>query len=196
MWVEGWGHLPGRLIVVSGPSGSGKSTIIRRALQSPEVNVELSVSATTREPRPGERDGIDYYFKTLDDFNAVADRGEFLEYALYNGQYYGTPAKPVYESLSAGKTIILEIEVNGALQVRDHAPSALFIFIRTPEFRILEERLRSRGTDSDPAILRRLRAARRELAEAHWYDVQLINDDLDRCVGQFLTVLKTQGRGG
>jgi guanylate kinase len=196
MWVEGWGHLPGQLIVVSGPSGSGKSTVIRRALEDPEVNVELSVSATTRDRRPGERDGVDYHFKSFEVFREERARGEFLEWAEYNGNFYGTPARPVFETLRSGRSVLLEIEVQGALQIRENAPSALFVFIRPPDFRALEERLWRRGTEVAPAVIRRLKLARKELAEAHWYDVQLINDDLDHCVEQFRTVLKTQGRGG
>ena len=196
MWVEGRGDLPGHLVVVSGPSGSGKSTIIQRALTRTELAVQLSVSATTRERRPGERDGIDYFFTRAEEFEAACDRGEFLEWADYNRHLYGTPAKPVYEALAGGKTVLLEIEVQGALKVRESAPSALFVFIRTTDFRTLEARLRGRATDSEAAILRRLRRARHELAEAHWYDVPLVNRDLDACVEEFVSVLKSYAPGG
>jgi guanylate kinase len=198
MWVEGWGDLPGRLVVVSGPSGCGKSTIIRGALeQAPGgLDLQLSVSATTRSRRPGEEHGVDYYFMDVDQFESIRGRREFLEWAEYNNQYYGTPAIPVYNALKAGKTVLLEIEVQGALQVRSHAPSSLFVFIRTPTFRDLERRLRGRGTESNEAILRRLRKAREELAEAHWYDVQLTNDDFDRCLAEFVQVLNDNGWGG
>jgi guanylate kinase len=196
MWVEGWGHLPGQLVVVSGPSGCGKSTIIRSALERADLGIQLSVSATTRARRTGETQGIHYYFMDVDQFEAMRDRGEFLEWAEYNERYYGTPAIPVYQALAAGRSVLLEIEVNGALQVRRHAPGALFVFIRTPTFSVLEQRLRSRGTEDDPTILRRLRKAREELAEAHWYDVQLVNDDFDGCLEQFVQVLKDNGCGG
>jgi guanylate kinase len=198
MWVQGWGELRGQLVVVSGPSGSGKSTVIRRALEDPSIDVQLSVSATTRAPRPGERHGVNYHFMGRDDFDAARNRAEFLESAEYNNQSYGTPAKPVYDALAAGRSVLLEIEVQGALQIRHSAPSALFVFIRTPAFRDLERRLRLRGTEDESSILRRLREARAELAEAHWYDVQVINDDLDRCVEDFVEVLKSNGcgRGG
>jgi guanylate kinase len=195
MWVNGWGELKGQLVVVSGPSGSGKSTIIRRALEDPGINVELSISATTRGRRAGEQDGVDYHFLSGEQFDAARDRDEFLEWAEYNTHLYGTPAKPVYEALASGRSVLLEIEVQGALQIRDSAPSALFIFIRPPTFRELERRLRRRGTEDETAILRRLRKARAELAEAHWYDIQLINDDLDRCVEDFLVALKSNGCG-
>jgi guanylate kinase len=196
MWFEKWGQLPGQLVVVSGPSGSGKSSVIREALKCPDLNINLSVSGTTRPPRPGEKDGADYYFYNRDEFIGYRDRGHFLEWAEYNGNLYGTPAAPVCQALETGKSVILEIEVQGALQIRNNAPSALFIFIRTPKFRDLEERLRRRGTEMEPAILRRLRKAREELAEAHWYDYQITNDNLDACVAEFITVLRENGCGG
>lgn len=196
MWVEGWGQLPGQLVVVSGPSGSGKSSVIRAALERPGVTARLSVSATTRDRRPGEEEGVSYFFMDVDSFGAARDSGRFLEWAEYNNHFYGTPAEPVYRALGEGQTLLLEIEVKGALQVRHHAPSALFVFIKTPTFNTLEDRLRKRGTEPEPVILRRLRRAREELAEAHWYDVQIVNDDLDRCVDEFVKVLETHGRGG
>jgi guanylate kinase len=196
MWFERWGRLPGQLVVVSGPSGSGKSSVIREALKRPDLNISLSVSGTTRAPRPGEHHGVDYFFYQRDEFTGDRDRGHFLEWAEYNGNLYGTPAGPVCQALETGKSVILEIEVQGALQIRNTAPSALFIFIKTPKFRDLEERLRRRGTEPEPAILRRLRKAREELAEAHWYDYQIVNDDFDTCVTEFITVLTENGCGG
>lgn len=196
MWVKGKGDLPGHLVVVSGPSGCGKSSILRAALEAPDMDATLSISATTRAPRPGERDGVDYVFKTEAEFLAEEREGHFLESAVYNGNRYGTPAPPVFEALALGKTVLLEIEVQGALHVRRTAPSALFVFIKTPTFRDLERRLRGRGTDSESTIHLRLLKAREELAEAHWYDVQLVNDAFDNCVGSFITLLKTYGRGG
>ena len=196
MWVEERGELPGHLVVVSGPSGSGKSSVLRQVVRRADLNVSVSVSATTREARLGERHGVDYYFLERVAFQEAVDRGEFLEWAEYNGHFYGTPSRPVHDSLSAGKSVILEIEVQGALQVRHHSPGALFVFVRTPAFNILEARLRGRGTETEASILRRLRKAREELAEAHWYDVQLVNDAFDRCVEEFTAILKSQGCGG
>ena len=196
MWVEDWGELPGQLVVVSGPSGSGKSSIVRAVIESGEVNAVLSVSATTREPRLGEIHGVDYFFMNIEEFFAARGREEFLELADYNRRMYGTPAKPVFDALAAGKTVLLEIEVQGARQVRKAAPTSLFVFVKTPEFRSLEKRLRQRGTESDIVINSRLRTAREELAEAHWYDVQLVNDNFDRCVSEFITLLKSYGPGG
>lgn len=189
MWGEGLERLLGRLVVVSGPSGTGKSSMVRRALDDPSVNARLSVSATTRAPRPGETDGKDYRFTDQASFKAAREAGEFLEWAEYNGQCYGTPSKPVFEELAGGRSVVLEIEVVGAKQVRATAPTALFVFVRTPRFRDLEDRLRARGTETDAEVIRRLRKGREELAEAHWYDVQLINDDFDRCVADFRAIL-------
>lgn len=196
MWIEGWGNLPGQLVVVSGPSGCGKSTVIRHALQHTEMNLQLSVSATTRDPRPGEQDGVDYYFMDQEKFLEKRDKQEFIESAIYNGRFYGTPAIPVFSALASNKNLILEIEVHGAKQIRAKAPSAIFVFIKTPSFRVLEERLWNRGTDNEAQMLNRLRQARMELAEAHWYDYQVVNDDLDRCVEEFVSILKSHGSGG
>jgi guanylate kinase len=197
MWVAGRGELKGQLVVVSGPSGSGKGTLIRRALADPTMkDLELSISATTRPQRPGERDGIHYYFLSRDEFDRSVSAGDFLEWADYNDHRYGTPAQRVFDALSAGKSVLLEIDVNGALQVRKLAPSAFFVFIRTPSFRTLEQRLLLRATESESSLHRRLIRAREELAQAHWYDVQLVNDDLDRSVEAFLGVLRSNGCGG
>ena len=196
MWVPDRGYLPGELVVVSGPSGCGKSTILRRVVDQLPDRVQLSISATTRPPRPAESDGIDYFFMAHDMFLLKKDNGEFLEHAEYGGQRYGTPAAPVFDRLAAGKTVLLEIEVRGAKQVRDLAPSALFVFIKAPSFRALELRLRNRRTETDAEIYRRLQTGRQELSEAHWYDHQLINDDLDRCTGELIAILNSHASGG
>lgn len=195
MYVEGRGYLPGKLVVVSGPSGSGKSTLIRLALDRLGDAARLSVSATTRPPREGEQEGVDYYFLEKAAFLARRDH-DFLEWAEYNGHFYGTPAAPVYDALASGSCVLLEIEVQGALQIRRVAPEALFVFVKAPDFAELARRLRARGTEADPVVLRRLRIARQELAEAHWYDAQIINDDLDCAVEEFTTLLKSHGCGG
>jgi guanylate kinase len=196
MWVEGWGDLPGQLVVVSGPSGSGKSSVIRAALATGQLAARLSVSATTRRARESERDGVDYHFMSFEEFREKQGQGGFLESAIYNANHYGTPAEPVYEAMRSGQSVILEIEVQGALQIRTNAPTAFFLFIKAPSFRMLEARLRGRETETGPSILRRLKAARAELAEAHWYDHVLVNDDFDRCVDDFIRVLKENGCGG
>lgn len=194
--MDDWAQLPGRLIVVSGPSGSGKSTLVRRALAHPGVRARLSVSATTRAPRPGEEHGREYYFLAREEFEAQRDRREFLENAEVHGHLYGTPAAPVRETLSKGECILLEIDVQGALLVRERVPSALLIFVEVPSFEELEARLRARGTDSEATITRRLANARSELEQAGRYDQRLMNRDLDRAVDDLVSLLIRHGCGG
>ena len=196
MWIQGWGDVPGQLVVISGPSGCGKSTVIRRLLERPDVQAELSVSATSRNPRPGEHDGVDYIFRTPEAVRQGCDEGEFLEWAEYNGNFYGTPAKPVFAALAQGRCVILEIETQGAMQVREQAPTALFVFIDVPNFGELANRLRTRRTETDLQIHQRLVIARKERDLAHCYDVRIINDNLDRAVAELATVLGTQTSGG
>lgn len=196
MWIEGFGELPGHLVVISGPSGSGKSTLVRRILDRPDIKAQLSVSATTRAPRPGEVDGASYYFLSREDFLSMRDKGGFFETAEFAGNLYGTPVEPVAKALEAGSCVLLEIEVQGAMQVRDLAPSALFVFIDAPRFWELERRLRARGTEDDTSIHRRLVRARWERDHAHCYDTILINDDLDRTVENLATLLIHHGCGG
>ncbi len=196
MWIEGRGDLPGHLVVISGPSGSGKSTLVRRVLDRPEVHAILSVSATTRSPRPGEIDGEAYSYVTTEKFLDLRDRGELLESAEFSGNLYGTPKGPVFEALRWGGCVILEIEVQGALQVRDHIPSALFIFVDVPRFWELETRLRTRGTETEAEIHRRLVRARHERDHAHCYDVVLINDDLEQTTERLVNLLVEHGCGG
>jgi guanylate kinase len=194
--MDGWDQLPGRLIVVSGASGSGKSTLVRRVLARPEVAVRLSISATTRAPRPGEEHGRDYYFLSREDFMEARDRGEFLETAEVHGNLYGTPAGPVRGHLEARCCVLLEIDVQGALIVRERVPSALLVFIHTPSLAELEARLRARATDDEATIARRMANARRELEQASRYDKQVMNADLDRAVDDFVLLLIQNGCGG
>jgi len=196
MWIEGFGDLPGHLVVISGPSGSGKSTLVRRILDRADIKATHSISATTRPPRPGEIEGESYRFLSRDEFSAIQDRGGFFETAEFAGNLYGTPVAPVAEALRAGGCVLLEIEVQGAMQVRDRAPSALFIFIDAPRFWELERRLRARGTEDDSSIHRRLVRARWERDHAHCYDSVLINDDLDLTVERLARLLIEHGCGG
>lgn len=167
----------GRLIVLAGPSGVGKGTLLN-ALRHDYPALALSVSATTRHPRPGEVDGKHYYFLSREAFQALVDAGEFLEWAEFAGNYYGTPRQPVLEQLRQGKTVILEIELEGARQVRQTFPEACQIFILPPSLEVLRQRLQSRSQDSPEAIQRRLDRSQEELAAADEFDVQIINDDL------------------
>jgi guanylate kinase len=194
--TEDWSRLPGRLVVVSGPSGSGKSTLVRRALERPGVRARLSTSATTRAPRPGEEHGREYYFLSREAFEADRAAGQFLESALVHGHLYGTPAGPVHRSLAAGECVLLEIDVQGALLVRQRVPAALLVFVNVPSFAELEARLRARATDSEATIARRLDNARWELEQAPRYDHQLMNRELDRAVDGLVALLIRHGCGG
>ncbi|WP_406696786.1 guanylate kinase [Singulisphaera sp. Ch08] len=194
--MDDWENLPGRLIVISGASGSGKSTLVRLAMQRPEARTRLSVSATTRAPRPGEEDGRDYFFLSRPAFEELRERGQFLEWAEVHGNFYGTPVGPVRELLALGECVILEIDVQGALLVKERVPSALLIFVNVPSFSILESRLRDRATDSEETILRRLANARWELEQVHRYDFPLMNSELDQAVNDLVALLVQHGCGG
>jgi guanylate kinase len=189
-----WTELPGRLIVLSGASGSGKSTLVQRLLARPGLRLQVSISATTRPPRGDEQPGRDYYFLSQPEFEAI--RGQLLESALVHGHSYGTPEKPVREALQRGICVILVIDVQGGLQVRQKVPNALLIFVQAPDVGVLEERLRARGTDDEAAIQRRLEGARRELEMSERYDIYMINDDLDRSVDELSAILEKNRCGG
>lgn len=183
----------GRLVVISGPSGSGKSTLVRRLLERPDLPLTVSVSATTRPPRPGEVPGRDYLFLTPEEFETI--RGDLLESAIVHDHHYGTPAGPVQHAIARGNCVILVIDVQGGFQVRDKVPDALLVFIQVPSLEELEARLRARGTDSPSTIQRRLETARRELELASLYDVHVVNDDLDHAVEQLAAILTQNGCG-
>ncbi len=194
--LDNWANLPGRLFVISGPSGSGKSTLARRVVQYPETRAYLSISATTRSCRRGEQDGVDYHFLTREEFDADRRADRFLEWAEVHGNFYGTPAGPVEQHLQRGENVLLEIDVQGARQVRDRAPSAVLIFVTTPSFEVLEARLRSRASEDEATIQRRLTNARHELEQAPNYAYTLINDNLDRAVEELVAILTERPRGG
>jgi guanylate kinase len=185
--------LPGRLVVLSGPSGSGKSTLAQRLLALPGLRLKVSISATTRAPRPGEEPGRDYYFVSKEQFEQMRDG--LLESAQVHGNLYGTPQGPVREAMAAGTCVLLVIDVQGGVQVRERVPGALLVFVKSPDFLTLEARLRARGTDDERTIERRLAGARRELELASSYDVQVINDDLERAVGDLAAILTRNGCG-
>ena len=183
---------PGKLIVVSGPSGAGKTTLLKRMYAECGKSLVPGVSATTRAPRPGEVDGIDYHFVTRDEFQRRRLAGEFLECfeVFRSGDWYGTLQSEVAPRLSEGKWVVLEIDVQGTLAVLEHYPDAVTIFIEPRSIEELERRLRLRGTETEAALNRRLETARRELEQAHLYRHRVMNDDLDRAVVRLCEILK------
>jgi guanylate kinase len=191
--AESWTDLPGRLFVVSGPSGSGKSTLVRRLVAHPELWVQLSVSTTTRPARPGERDGVDYFFLSRDEFEAARDRGEFLEWAQVHGNLYGTPVAPVRKALATGVCELLEIDVQGGFQVRERVPNSVLVFIDVPSFSELEDRLRARASDDEAQIERRLAGARWEIEQAARYDHRVLNAEIDQAVDDLVAVCIQHG---
>jgi guanylate kinase len=172
------GFPPGRLTVLTGPSGVGKGTLVR-GLLARHRELWLSISATTRPPRQGEEEGVHYFFLTPERFEQQVREGGFLEWASFAGNFYGTPRSSVEQRLTAGQPVLLEIEVDGARQVRESYPAALRIFVAPPSFEELERRIRGRGTEAEQAIQRRLARARQELAAAQEFDAVLVNDDLE-----------------
>ena len=178
-------------MIVSGPSGAGKSTIISRVSQARD-DIRFSVSATTRAPREGERDGVDYFFKTREEFWEMVKAGAFLEHAEYVGNSYGTPAAPVDGNLAAGFNVILDIEVQGAAQVMEKRPDAVSVFLCPPSLEELERRLRGRGTDSEEKIRERLTTAHREYSQAGKYTYIIINDDADTAARELDAIITAE----
>jgi guanylate kinase len=181
----------GKVFVITGPSGVGKGTLIERLLERiPEL--ELSVSATTREPRPGEVDGRDYHFMTPAEFESRVKAGDFLEHATYSGNRYGTLRQEVERRLAEGRSVVLEIEVQGARQVREAMPEAVQIFIAPPSPEVLRERLEGRGTDSAGAIEERLRTAEAELEARDEFPHVVVNDDLQKAVSELEALVRSE----
>lgn len=181
----------GILIILSGPSGSGKDTVLR-ALKEVDSDVKVSVSMTTRNPRPGDVDGVDYYFVTREYFEKKVAENKMLEYAEYAGNYYGTPADPVDEMLRQGKAVFLEIEVQGAEKIRSRYDSVISIFLMPPSMRVLENRLRGRGTEDEETIQHRLFIAREEIRRAPEYDYVVVNDTIENAVEGIETIIKAE----
>lgn len=172
----------GLLVIVSGFSGVGKGTIVRKLLDDYNEQYYLSISATTRNPRPGEEHGREYFFITQDEFDRMISENRFLEYARYVGNSYGTPVSLVEDNLNAGKDVILEIELQGAMQVKEIYPDALTVFVVPPDAETLKNRLVGRGTETEEVICERLRRAGEEADQVEWYEYIIVNDKLETSV--------------
>ncbi|MEI8183526.1 MAG: guanylate kinase [Desulfomonile sp.] len=181
----------GKLFVISAPSGAGKSTLIAGVLPL-FPDMLYSVSCTTRPPRSGETDGISYYFLDEERFKAMTENGEFLEWKTVHGNFYGTPAKPVQEALTAGRRMVLDIDVQGALEVFAKVSEAVGIFVTAPNLTALEERLRRRSTETEESIGIRLKNAVAEMAYGDTFKYQVVNDDLDRAVLDLAAVIRSE----
>lgn len=181
----------GRVLIVSGPSGSGKDTILKRVFDAmPEIR--FSISTITRPRREGDAGEEKYRFVTVEQFQEMIDRDDLLEYNEYLGNYYGTPRSPVENAVNSGSEIIIEVDVNGAANIRKRLPEAVSVFIMPPSFEVLKARLSGRGTDKPEVVEKRLNAALAEIARADEYDYIVVNDDLDTAVEDFLGIVKSE----
>ena len=180
----------GILIVVSAPSGCGKGTILAEVMK--DEKFYYSVSATTRSPRPGETDGVNYHFLGREQFEELIKTGGMLEYAEYCGNYYGTPRDKVLEKINEGKNVILEIEVQGAMQIREKCPEAVFVFIAPPSVAELRNRLEKRGTETPEVINQRVSEAAHEISFAYRYDYVVVNNILEDAVNDFISVIRAE----
>ena len=181
----------GLLVIISGPSGAGKGTIYNEVL-SRMPSVKKSISVTTRSPRPHEKEGVHYYFKTLEEYQHMIARGEFLETASVYSNYYGTPKKHVFDLIEKGDDVMFEIDIHGARQIKKQYPRAVSIFVMTPTFEILEQRLRGRGTETEDSIARRLGSAKNELSQYELFDYIVFNDDLEKSVESVIDIIKAE----
>lgn len=182
----------GTLVVVSGFAGTGKGTVMKELLGRYD-SYALSISATTRQPRPTEVDGREYFFKTKEEFEKMIEENAFLEHACYVGNYYGTPKKYVEEQLADGRDVILEIEIQGALHIKEQFPDALLLFIAPPSADVLKQRLTDRGTESEDVIAKRLARAVEESRGIEQYDYLVVNDDLEECVETVHMMIQSAG---
>jgi guanylate kinase len=177
------------LFIVSGPSGAGKGTLVR-GVADRVPDVWLSISATTREPRPGEEEGVHYYFLSPEDFRERVDAGGFLEWAEVHGQRYGTLRAPVHKMIDEGRSVILEIDPQGAMQVKDQMPDSVLVFVAAPDMEELRRRLEGRGSENEDEVESRLDTARRELEFAGTYDFVIINDDVSRATDELEAIVR------
>lgn len=180
----------GKLFVISGSSGVGKGTLLKQLVQR-NPKLEVSISATTRNPRPGEVDGVNYFFTSKEDFLKEVENGDFLEWAEFNGNYYGTKQAWVERNLNKGRNLILEIETKGALQIKEKMPDAVLIFILPPSLEELEHRLRGRNTEDEATIQGRLHEVKREIECSKNYDYRIINDDLEKALAELEKLVKS-----
>ncbi len=180
----------GLLVVISGPSGAGKGTIYRNIIA--RTGMKRSISVTTRKPRPGEQEGVDYYFRSEEEYQHMIAAGEFLETAEVYKNYYGTPKAPVFENLDNGHDVLFEVDVHGARSIKKKYPEAVAVFIMTPDFKTLEERLVGRGTESESALNTRLGAAKRELSKYELFDYIVFNDDAEAATQQVLDIISAE----
>ena len=185
--------MKGKLVIVSGPSGSGKSTITKKVRDI--LNIPLSISATTRKPRVGEVDGVDYYFLTTNEFEKKIENDEFFEYANVHGNYYGTLISQIDKKLELGQNVILEIDVQGGIIAKSKRPDAILIFCRTEDENILENRLRARNTDSEEIILKRLENAKKELEYEKKYDYVIVNKELEISIQELINIINGENNG-
>lgn len=181
----------GILYILSGPSGVGKGTVRKEIFQQ-DTDLKYSISMTTREKRQGEVDGVDYFFKTKAEFEEMIGNNELLEYASYVHNYYGTPKKYVEETLATGYDVFLEIEVQGAQQVKENFPEGVFIFLSPPSLDELKNRIMSRGTESDDLVLNRLKEAKKEIEMMDIYDYVVVNDHVERAVGKIQSIIESE----
>ena len=182
----------GQIIVISAPSGAGKGTIINKLLENDSKTRLLSISATSREIRPGEVEGVNYYYLTKKDFQKKIKEDYFLEYTNYAGNYYGTPKEALKKKIEQGYDVILEIEINGAMNVKKLIPEALFIFIMPPSLKELVKRLKGRGTESNEKILKRFHEAYKEINEVTKYNYVVVNDKVDNAVDKIEAIIKAE----
>ncbi|HLS10392.1 guanylate kinase [Lentibacillus sp.] len=181
----------GILFILSGPSGVGKGTV-RRELFNRANDLAYSISMTTREKRPGEAEGVDYFYKTNEEFEQLIEAGQLLEYAKFVNNYYGTPRKYVEDTLQEGKDVFLEIEVQGAMQVKKNFPEGVFIFLFPPSLEELKNRIVERGTESQESVLKRLKEARKEIDMMDAYDYVVVNDDVDAAVTKIQSIIQSE----